>query len=85
MTLEATGITRRFGNLVVAAARQDFPVDELARRAAGDPFPGRLVHGGELDRFTAGAKPITDARAQPSLAPPPDIFAVRGRGRGRRT
>jgi spermidine synthase len=76
---------RRFGNLVVAAARQDFPVDELARRAAGDPFPGRLVHGGELDRFTAGAKPITDARAQPSLAPPPDIFAVRGRGRGRRT
>ena len=68
---------RRFGNLVVAAARHGLPVEGLARRVAGDPFPGRLVHGGELDRFAAGAKPITDARAEPSLAPPPDIFAVR--------
>ncbi len=67
---------RRFGNLVLAAAGQGLPVEGLARRAAGDPFPGRLIHGGELDRFAAGAKPITDARAEPSLAPPPDIFAV---------
>jgi spermidine synthase len=68
---------RRFGNLVLAAARQGLPVEALARRVAGDPFPGRLVHGRALDRFAAGAKPITDARAEPSLAPPPDIFAVR--------
>ena len=68
---------RRFGNLVVAAARHELPVEGLARRVAADPFPGRLVHGGELDRFAAGAKPVTDARAEPSLAPPPDIFAVR--------
>jgi spermidine synthase len=68
---------RRFGNLVLAAARHDLPVEGLARRVAGDPFPGRLVHGSALDRFAAGAKPITDARAQPSLAPPPDIFSVR--------
>jgi spermidine synthase len=68
---------RRFGNLVVAAAHHGLPVAGLARRAAGDPFPGRLLHGGELDRFAAGARPITDARAQPSLAPPPDIFAVK--------
>jgi len=34
------------------------------------------VHGDALDRFTAGAKPITDAQAQPSLAPPPGVFAV---------
>jgi spermidine synthase len=68
---------RRFGNLVVAAAHQRLPVAGLARRAAGDPFPARLVHGSDLDRFTAGARPITDARAQPSPAPPPDIFAVR--------
>jgi hypothetical protein len=67
---------RRFGNLVLAAARHGLPVDGLARRVAGDPFPGRLVHGSELDRFAAGAKPITDARAEPSLAPPPDVFAV---------
>jgi spermidine synthase len=68
---------RRFGNLVLAAARHDLPVDGLVRRVAGDPFPGRLLHGGELGRFTAGAKPVTDARAEPSLAPPPDIFAAR--------
>ena len=68
---------RRFGNLVLAAARHDLPVTGLARRVAGDPFPGRLVHGGDLDRFAAGAKPITDAQAEPSLAPPPDIFKIR--------
>jgi hypothetical protein len=68
---------RRFGNLVVAAARRELPIAGLARRVASDPFPGRLVHGGELDRFTAGAKPVTDARAEPSLAPPPGIFSVR--------
>ena len=67
---------RRFGNLVVAAARRGLPVAELARRAAADPFPGRLVHGGELARFAAGAKPITDARAAPSPVPPPGIFAA---------
>jgi len=65
---------RRFGNLVLAAACHDLPVTELARRVAGDPFPGRLVHGSDLDRFAAGAKPITDARAEPSPAPPPGIF-----------
>ena len=67
---------RRFGNLVLAAGRADLPVAALARRAAGDPFPGRLVHGDGLDRFIAGARPITDARAQPSLAPPPGLFAA---------
>jgi len=67
---------RRFGNLVIAAARRELPLAGLARRTAGDPFPGRLVHGADLDRFTAGARPITDARAEPSPAPPPGIFAA---------
>jgi spermidine synthase len=67
---------RRFGNLVLAAARHRLPVTALARRMAADPFPGRLVHGSELHRFTAGAKPITDDRAAPSPAPPPAIFFV---------
>jgi spermidine synthase len=75
---------RRFGNLVMAAAVHGLPVEGLARRVAGDPFPGRLVQAGELDRFAAGAKPITDARAEPSPAPPPDIFTVRRRPGGRR-
>jgi spermidine synthase len=67
---------RRFGNLVVAAARRELPVAGLARRTAADPFPGRLIHGSELEKFTAGAKPITDAQAEPSPAPPPDIFSA---------
>jgi spermidine synthase len=66
---------RRFGNLIVAAADHGLPVAGLSRRAAGDPFPGRVVHGSDLDRFTAAAKPVPDARAQPSPAPPPDAFA----------
>jgi spermidine synthase len=68
---------RRFGNLVLAAAQGELPLAGLARRAAGDPFPGRLVHGADLDRFAAGAKPVTDATAQPSPVPPPDVFATR--------
>jgi spermidine synthase len=68
---------RRFGNLVLAAARQDLPVAGLTRRAAGDPFRGRVLHGPELDQFAAGARPITDERAEPSPAPPSGLFAVR--------
>ncbi len=66
--------SRRFGNLVLAASRRALPVAELGRRAAGDPFPGRLVCGDELDRFASGARPITDALAQPSPAPPTSLF-----------
>ncbi len=68
---------RRFGNLVLAASQGELPLAGLARCAAGDPFPGRLVHGADLDRFAAGAKPVTDAEAQPSPAPPPSVFAIR--------
>jgi len=51
------------------------PVAALTRRAAGDPMPGRVVHGGDLARFTAGAKAVTDATAVPSPAAPPGAFA----------
>ncbi len=75
---------RRFGNLVVVAAGHELPVAELTRRAARDPFPARVVDGDELDRFVAGARPITDAAAAPSPAPPPSVFADRRRpGRAR--
>jgi spermidine synthase len=74
---------RRFGNLVVVAANRELPVAELTRRAAADPFPARVVDGEELDRFVAGVRPITDALAKPSPAPPLDVFADRRRpGRG---
>jgi spermidine synthase len=65
---------RRFGNLVLAAAQHGLPVAELTRRTAGDPFPARVASGDDLARFAAGAKPITDAAAEPSPAPPLDIF-----------
>ena len=67
---------RRFGNLVLAGARRELPVAGLARRAAADPFPGRLVHGGEFRRFAGAARPVTDALAEPSPAPPDSIFAL---------
>lgn len=65
---------RRFGNLVLAAAQHGLPVAELTRRSAGDPFPARVVSGDDLARFAAGAKPITDAVAEPSPAPPLEVF-----------
>ena len=66
---------RRFGNLVLVASPELLPVAALTRRAASDPMPGRVVHGGDLTRFTAGAKPVTDATAVPSPAAPPGAFA----------
>ena len=68
---------RRFGNLVLAASGAELPVAGLARRTAGDPFPGRVVDGAELDRFASGAKPVVDGKAQASPAPPRDLFDVR--------
>ena len=65
---------RRFGNLVLAAAQHELPAAALARRAAGDPFPGRVVDDGGLDRLAAGATPITDEGSVPSPAPPAELF-----------
>lgn len=66
---------RRFGNLVLTASDTGLPVEGLTRRTASDPFPGRVLHGEELDRFVAGTRPILDARAELSPAPPPGVFA----------
>lgn len=66
---------RRFGNLVLAAADASLPVADLTRLVAADPFPARLLHGAELDRFVSGARPITDARAELSPVPPAGVFA----------
>jgi hypothetical protein len=35
------------------------------------------MHDRELREFAGTARPITDARAQPSPAPPTGLFAVR--------
>ncbi|MEU7999007.1 fused MFS/spermidine synthase [Micromonospora sp. NPDC049060] len=68
---------RRYGNLVLVAGRVEPPVPELTRRAAGDWFPGRVLAGGELDRFAGGAPVVRDADATDSTPPPPGIFSVR--------
>jgi spermidine synthase len=67
---------RRFGNLVMAAASHELPLVQLARRAAADPFPARLVQETELSQFRAGARPITDATAEASPAPPANVLAL---------
>lgn len=66
---------RRFGNLVLAASDADVPAADLVRLVAADPFPARVVHGSDLDRFCSGAALITDARATLSPVPPPEVFA----------
>jgi spermidine synthase len=66
---------RRFGNLTLAAGHGALPIAALTRRAAADPFPGRVVHGAGLDGFVSGAKPVTDADARPSPPAPPGLFA----------
>ena len=65
---------RRFGNLVLLGAARSgtLPVAELARRLAADPFAARVVAGEDLTRFVAGARPVSDADAEPSPAPPPE-------------
>jgi spermidine synthase len=65
---------KRFGNLVLVACRTDLPVRGYVQRTASDPFPGRVLHGGELDRFVAGAKPVVDATAVGSPMPPGTLF-----------
>jgi spermidine synthase len=65
---------RRFGNLLLVGSRNPLPVDVLAARAAGDRASGRLLHGAELDRFRAGARPVHDASAAASPLPPVGTF-----------
>jgi spermidine synthase len=64
---------RRFGNLILVASRAPLPIADLARRTAGDPFPGRVEH--ELAAFTATARPTTDATAVPSPALPQGLYS----------
>ncbi|MFG3258169.1 spermidine synthase [Streptomyces sp. NPDC048172] len=65
---------RRFGNSVLIAGDGEPPVAELTRRTASDPHPGRCEHGRALDAFTGGARPVTDASAVASPAPPEGTF-----------
>jgi spermidine synthase len=67
---------RRYGNVVLVAAPDAgaLPVVPLAAAARREPFPNRVLHGADLDRFVAGARPVTDDSAQDSPQPPPSLF-----------
>lgn len=66
---------RRFGNVVLVAAQgKRPPLDWLPRMMAGGPHPARLLEKAELTHFVGGAKPVTDATATSSPAPPSDLF-----------
>ncbi|SOD62908.1 hypothetical protein SAMN06297387_10871 [Streptomyces zhaozhouensis] len=67
---------RRFGNVVVVASDAPLPLAALARGAAADPFPARLVADGELTRLVGDARPVEEATAVPSPRPPADAFRV---------
>jgi spermidine synthase len=66
---------RQFGNLILVASRAELPVPGYVRHTASDPFSGRVLHGPDLTRFTAGAKPVGDADATGSPAPPGTLFS----------
>ncbi|MEV8511029.1 fused MFS/spermidine synthase [Dactylosporangium sp. NPDC051484] len=67
---------RRFGNVVLVAAAEPgrIPQASLARAAAADPFPARLVSGDDLTKLIGGARVVTDATATSSPAPPAGLF-----------
>lgn len=67
---------RRFGNVVVVASDARPPVAELARRAAADAFPARVVTGRALAELVGDARPVTEEAAVPSPRPPAGAFRV---------
>jgi len=56
----------RVTNLVIGASAAPLPVDALTRCAAGASFPCTFMTADALTRWTGGAKPFTDANAEPS-------------------
>ncbi|KAB2341034.1 spermidine synthase [Actinomadura rudentiformis] len=65
---------RRFGNLIIAASRTPLPTAQLTRRAAGGLVQARLIEGGDLTAFIAGAAPMHDGDAIETPVPPPQVF-----------
>jgi spermidine synthase len=69
---------RRFGNLIVVARPAGAPtldVTTLARRCAGDPWPGRVIHGEDLAGFIGTHRPYVDSSAPGSPEPPVGFLA----------
>ncbi|MFD6420266.1 spermidine synthase [Streptomyces sp. NPDC060194] len=67
---------RRFGNVVLLAAREEIDTAELARRTASDVFPARVERGAAVDRLIGDAVPVRDADAVGSPEPPDGSFGI---------
>ncbi|MER7706008.1 fused MFS/spermidine synthase [Kitasatospora sp. NPDC097605] len=67
---------RRYGNILLVGSAGPLPVEDLARRLAGDIFPARLTEGEDLAAFVARTAPVTDATATDSPPPPDGAFSV---------
>jgi spermidine synthase len=68
---------RRFGNVVLAGSDEPFDVPSLTQRSARALGRARVLAGDEVEAFSGGARPVTDATAADSPAPPPDVFSRR--------
>jgi spermidine synthase len=68
---------RRFGNVVLVGSQKPLPLEWMPRLLAGGPHPSKVVAGGELRDFIAGAPIVTDATAIQSPPPAKSIFQVR--------
>jgi spermidine synthase len=68
---------RRFGNVVLVGSQKPLPLEWMPRLLAGGPHPSKVVSGGELRDFIAGAPIVTDATAIQSPPPAKSIFQVR--------
>jgi spermidine synthase len=74
---------RRFGNVVIVATDRPLDVGDwttFADRAGRPPFPYRVVHGDRLEQLVGGAQPYTDDDAEPSPAPPAELFGLGSSG-----
>ncbi|MDT4925514.1 MAG: hypothetical protein QOG01_3227 [Pseudonocardiales bacterium] len=62
---------RRYGNVVLAAARAGLPTDEIRRASARAAFPRTVTV-----RFSGDEKPLTDADPMRSPQPPDELWRV---------
>ncbi|MFI5607218.1 spermidine synthase [Amycolatopsis sp. NPDC051903] len=67
---------RRFGNLVVAAAKVELPVDVLTRKAASAAYPARCVAGADVEKLRGKAAPIRDGEEVAVPQPPEDLLGL---------
>lgn len=66
---------RRFGNVVLAAAKHELPVQAVTARAASAAFPARCVAEADFRSFYGRAKPLTDEAPMTAPTPPRGSFS----------